>query len=103
MTQRPWTPAEAAVLEQLHDNGASNSEMCQTLNRSRHSIASKLRSLGREMGSDRFVGPPCEKHLHHIAEASPGYGFHVVTEPLLGRLFALEAYPAQVREFWRAA
>lgn len=42
-------------------------------------------------------------HLQCVAEANDGYGFPVVTEPLLSRLYLLEVAPTQPRWFWRAA
>lgn len=102
MTQRPWTAAETAKIEQMYDAGASNAEMREALDRSKNSISCKLRTLGLEMGDDRLEDP-CTAHLNAIAKASPGYGFPVVTSPVIDILNARERHVPQKREFWRAA
>lgn len=71
----------------------------QPFDRAKHLAAYRAGQVEKE--TER--GARHARHLQQVSAANDGYGFAVVTEPLLSRLYSLENAPPQVREFWRAA
>lgn len=112
----PWLGTDIKTLRTMLAEGATNAEIARTLGRTISGVEGKIHGLriaetcGEPLarGLGRYEAPETIEsdepwHLSRIAEANDGYGFPVVTEPLLGKLYALERSPPQPRWFWKAA
>lgn len=113
--KRAWDPADVEMLEGMAAENVGQAAMARILKRSISSIEGKLRllRLAKEQpllgpGMGRFEVPvPVRSddivHIQRIARAHNGYGFPVVTAPLITKLDAMDRHPPRPRLFHEAA